>query len=93
LALAGENTTDRDVEAADEGISKRGASIVNEISSVVVQDMREQIVALKRLVKDYDSYLEYIMPLAYDTWQKPRQLRQRARDEGVDIKEPIERTI
>lgn len=57
-------------------------------SSLVLADQREAIKELKQLVKDYDSYLLFVMPHAYQHWTKPNQLRMRAREYGIDIKEP-----
>ena len=59
-----------------------------EVSRVVWMDLQEQIRDLKQLVKDYDNYLQEIMPHVYTYYSKPAHLRERARQEGVNIKEP-----
>jgi len=60
-----------------------------EVSTVEIREMKEQIVVLKQLVKDYDNYLHDQFPHPYTYWSKPAQLRQRAREENIDIKEPL----
>lgn len=52
------------------------------------REMQEQIRNLQQLVKDYDTYLQEIMPHVYTYYSKPAQLRERARQEQIDIKEP-----
>ena len=46
------------------------------ISLVEVREMKEQIMVLKQLVKDYDNYLHDLMPHIYAYYSKPAQLRQ-----------------
>ena len=66
-------------------------SLENELveSSVVIANYREQIEDLKQLVKDYDALLSavvhYTQHKGGEFWE---ELRKRAKDEGVDIKEP-----
>jgi len=60
-----------------------------ETSQVEIREMREQIMVLKQLVRDYDNYLHDQFPHPYTYWSKPAQLRQRAREEQIDIKEPL----
>ena len=57
-------------------------------SWVKLRDQEEQIRVLKQLVIDYDNYLHDEFPHSYTYWSKPAQLRQRAREEGISIKEP-----
>jgi hypothetical protein len=56
-------------------------------SSLVLANQREQIKALKQLVQDYDAYLNEMNPNAYRSFKKPKMLRDRAREEGINITE------
>ena len=56
--------------------------------SLVIADYRERCAALEQLVKDYDAYLAQIAGYSWRYGRIPQELRQRARDEAVDIKEP-----
>ncbi len=57
-------------------------------SSITERDLRERCMVLAQLVKDYDNYLHDLNPHMYTYYSKPAQLRQRAREEGISIKEP-----
>lgn len=65
-------------------------SVEEELAEVsfVIADYRERCAALVQLVKEYDAYLAQIAPFTHKDGRVPQELRQRARDEAIEMPEP-----
>ena len=59
-------------------------------ASNVIADYRERCAALEQLVKDYDAMCRRIIPFTYWNDKGAQDLRQRTRDQAIDIKEGVQ---